>query len=90
MIPYLCLLYTSIVDGIFGTGVKGRVAGLEAEAIDAINLSGKKVLSVDIPSGQGTGKVVRADYVVTFHRPKPDLGECVIAVSYTHLSLWTY
>ena len=67
-----------IVDGIFGTGVKGRVAGLEAEAIDAINLSGKKVLSVDIPSGQGTDKVVRADYVVTFHRPKPDLGECVI------------
>jgi len=66
------------VDGIFGTGVKGRVAGLEAEAIDAINLSGKKVLSVDIPSGQGTDKVVRADYVVTFHRPKPDLGECVI------------
>ena len=67
-----------IVDGIFGTGVKGRVAGLEAAAIDAINISGKKVLSVDIPSGLGTNKVVRADYVVTFHRPKPDLGERVV------------
>ena len=67
-----------IVDGIFGTGVKGRVAGLEAAAIDAINLSGKRVLSVDIPSGLGTNKVVRADYVVTFHRPKPDLGEEVV------------
>lgn len=67
-----------IVDGILGTGVKGKVAGLEAEAIDAINLSGKKVLSVDIPSGHGTNKLVRADYVVTFHRPKPDLGEGVV------------
>ena len=67
-----------IVDAIFGTGVRGRVSGLEAEAIDAINRSGKKVLSVDIPSGLGTNKAVRADYVVTFHRPKPDLGERVI------------
>jgi NAD(P)H-hydrate epimerase len=66
-----------ILDAIFGTGVKGRVAGLEASAIDAINRSGKKVLSVDIPSGLGT-KVVRADYTVTFHRPKPDLGEGVV------------
>ncbi len=67
-----------IVDAIFGTGVKGRVAGLEAAAIDAINRSGKRVLSVDIPSGLGTNKVVRADYTVTFHRPKPDLGEGVV------------
>lgn len=66
-----------IVDAIFGTGVRGKVAGLEAAAIDAINSSGRKVLSVDIPSGQGTNKVVRADAVVTFHLPKFDLGKSV-------------
>jgi len=70
-----------IVDAIFGTGVRGRVTGLEAAAIDAINHSGKKVLSVDIPSGLGTNKTVRSDWVVTFHRPKPNLGERVIVAS---------
>ena len=62
-----------IVDAIFGTGVRGRIIGLEAGAIDAINASGKPVISVDVPSGTGTNKTVRADVTVTFHRPKPDL-----------------
>ena len=69
-----------ILDGIFGTGVRGPVLGLEALAIDAINSSGRPVISVDIPSGLGTNKVVRADATVTFHRPKPDMpGEVVVA-----------
>ncbi len=69
-----------IVDAIFGTGVRGSVKGLEAGAIDAINSSGKTVISVDVPSGLGTNKVVRADVVVTFHRPKPDMtGNVVVA-----------
>ncbi len=59
-----------ILDAIFGTGVRGPVKGLEAAAIDAINSSGKPVLAVDIPSGLGTNKVVRAGVTVTFHRPK--------------------
>ncbi|MDM7935123.1 MAG: NAD(P)H-hydrate epimerase, partial [Methanothrix sp.] len=62
-----------IVDAIFGTGVRGRIVGLEADAIDAINSSGRQVISVDVPSGLGTDKVVRADVAVTFHRPKPGL-----------------
>jgi NAD(P)H-hydrate epimerase len=62
-----------IVDAIFGTGVRGPVKGLDAAAIDAINQSGKPILSVDVPSGMGTNKAVRADAVVTFHRPKPGL-----------------
>ena len=69
-----------IIDAIFGTGVQGRVVGLEAMAIDAINSSGRCVLSVDVPSGLGTNKAVRADVVVTLHRPKPDLpGDVVVA-----------
>ena len=69
-----------IIDAIFGTGVRGSVRGLEALAIEAINSSGKPVISVDVPSGLGTNQVVRADVVVTFHRPKPDMtGNVVVA-----------
>jgi hydroxyethylthiazole kinase-like uncharacterized protein yjeF len=77
----LCLgQFDLILDGIFGTGVRGPVLGLEALVIDAINSSGRPVISVDIPSGLGTNKVVKADATVTFHRPKPDmLGEVVVA-----------
>jgi hydroxyethylthiazole kinase-like uncharacterized protein yjeF len=59
-----------ILDAIFGTGVRGQVRGLEAEAIDAINSSGRPILAVDVPSGLGTNKAVRASAIVTFHRPK--------------------
>jgi NAD(P)H-hydrate epimerase len=49
-------------------------------AIDAINSSGRPVISVDVPSGIGTNKAVRSDVVVTFHRPKPDIaGNVVVA-----------
>lgn len=69
-----------IVDAVFGTGARGSVKGLEATAIDAINTSGRPVISVDVPSGLGTNKVVRADIVVTFHRPKPNMtGDVVVA-----------
>jgi NAD(P)H-hydrate epimerase len=38
------------------------------------------VVSVDVPSGQGTNKAVLADAIVTFHRQKPDMtGEVVVA-----------
>jgi NAD(P)H-hydrate epimerase len=69
-----------IIDAIFGTGVRGSVKGLEAQAIDAINSSGRPVISVDVPSGQGTNKAVLADATVTFHRQKPDMtGNVIVA-----------
>jgi len=69
-----------ILDAIFGTGVRGIIKGLEAGAIDAINSAGKPVISVDVPSGLGTNKVVKPELTVTFHRPKPGLiGEVVVA-----------
>ncbi len=77
----LCLAeYDLILDAIFGTGVRGTVGGLEAAAIDAINSSGKPVISVDVQSGLGTNRTVVAQAVVTFHRPKPNLtGKVVVA-----------
>jgi hydroxyethylthiazole kinase-like uncharacterized protein yjeF len=72
--------YDLILDGVFGTGVRGVVRGLEAEAIDAINSAGRCVVSVDVPSGLGTDKVVDPEVTVTFHRPKGDIpGDVVVA-----------
>ena len=65
-----------VIDGIFGTGIKGEVTGLAAYAIESINSSGKPVVAVDVPSGldADTGKFegmcVSANITVTFGLPK--------------------
>lgn len=72
--------YDLILDGVFGTGIRGTVRGLEAVAIEAINSSRRSVVSVDVPSGLGTDKVVDPEVTVTFHRPKNGItGEVVVA-----------
>lgn len=59
-----------IVDGLLGTGIKGSVRGWMRSAIEWINQSGKKVLSIDIPSGLSADKgiplgvAVKADQTV--------------------------
>ena len=68
-----------IIDGIFGTGIKGEIREPFSSAIDLINASNAYVVAVDIPSGldpnYGTfhQKCVKANATVTFHRIKKGL-----------------
>ncbi|MBT3199378.1 MAG: NAD(P)H-hydrate epimerase [Phycisphaerales bacterium] len=61
-----------IVDAIGGTGISGALRGGAAIAVEQINLAGKPVAAVDIPTGldcdtgQADGSVVKAELTVTF------------------------
>ena len=73
--------YDIIIDAIFGTGFSGNVQGLHLKAVQWMNNSGKKVVSVDIASGvnAATGAVgnaaVMAHATVTMGVRK--IGQCV-------------
>jgi NAD(P)H-hydrate epimerase len=68
-----------LVDALLGTGFQGEPRGAVADAIDAINSAGARVVSVDVPSGVDAstgvigGLAVRASVTVTFHAAKPGL-----------------
>jgi len=64
-----------IIDGIFGTGIKGTLKEPESTAIDLINNSDAFVIAVDVPSGFDPDggkfeKAVKADLTLTFHKIK--------------------
>ena len=67
-----------IIDGIFGTGVRGKIHEPESTVIDMINGSGAFVISVDVPSGFDPDggefeKAVHAGLTLTFHKMKKGL-----------------
>lgn len=65
-----------VIDGVFGTGLSRDISGIASTVIERMNLSGKPILSIDIPSGidgaDGSirGECIRADTTVTFCMPK--------------------
>jgi len=65
-----------IVDGVLGTGARGSPRERQAMAIARVNVSGRPVLAVDVPSGVDAstggvpGAAVRADVTVAFGAPK--------------------
>jgi len=72
-----------IIDGLLGTGVKGKIREPISSTIDLINNLKKKlkipVISIDLPSGlnPNTGEVldkaVKSDLVIALHRIKKGL-----------------
>jgi NAD(P)H-hydrate epimerase len=68
-----------IIDGIFGTGIKGDIQDPHLSVIKLINHSKSYIVSVDIPSGlnPNNGEIstdcVRANTTITFHRIKTGL-----------------
>ncbi len=62
-----------IVDALLGIGVSGNPKEPYKSAIEAINASGKPVISIDIPSGMGYEPSVNADLIITFDSPKEGL-----------------
>ncbi|MBC8175116.1 MAG: NAD(P)H-hydrate dehydratase [Candidatus Marinimicrobia bacterium] len=63
--------FNLIIDGLLGTGIKGKVKGVARKWIDWINQTRLSVLAIDIPSGisadngQVLGSAIRADATVT-------------------------
>lgn len=73
--PHMIKNASVIIDGIFGTGIKGKLKEPESTAIDLINSSNAFVISVDVPSGFDPDggkfeKAVQADMTLTFHKMK--------------------
>jgi hydroxyethylthiazole kinase-like uncharacterized protein yjeF len=70
-----------IVDAIFGTGLTRAPEGKFAQWIEAINASGKQVISIDVPSGLDADSglayspFVDPDVTVTLGLPKPGLAQ---------------
>ncbi|GAB5603483.1 bifunctional ADP-dependent NAD(P)H-hydrate dehydratase/NAD(P)H-hydrate epimerase [Thermus sp. FJN-A] len=55
-----------LVDALFGTGLKGPLAGFYAGLVDRMNASGLPILSLDLPSGLPFSPHVRATATVAF------------------------
>ncbi len=67
-----------VIDGLFGSGLNKPLDGLAAQIVRRINMSGAKVISIDIPSGlfgednlqNDLSNIIRAGKTLTFQFPK--------------------
>lgn len=68
---------TILIDGLFGSGLTREIEGIYATAVNWMNESGCKIISIDIPSGlqgeentQTLGAIVKADQTYSIQFPK--------------------
>ncbi len=64
-----------IIDGIFGTGIRGRIEQPWRSVIERINSSERRIVSIDIPSGLGADLQVKPELTVTLHDLKTGMNE---------------
>ena len=78
-----------LVDGLFGTGLKGQLSNEYKQLIESINGRNCPVLAVDIPSGldcdtgEPLGAAIKATYTVTFVAVKKGFISADKATQYT-------
>jgi NAD(P)H-hydrate epimerase len=78
-----------LVDGLFGTGLKGQLNDEYKQLIESINSQNCPILAVDIPSGldcdmgQPLGAAIKATYTVTFVAVKKGFVSSNSAAQYT-------
>lgn len=65
-----------VIDALFGTGLNKKPSGLFQQAINYVNASSSKTISIDVPSGLYTDKnsdenaIIRARYTLSFQQQK--------------------
>lgn len=67
-----------IIDALFGSGLSRILEGLSLDIVRKINLSGCKIISIDLPSGlfgednslNNVEGIINADYTLTLQFPK--------------------
>ncbi|MCA1813113.1 MAG: NAD(P)H-hydrate dehydratase, partial [Halobacteriales archaeon] len=64
-----------VVDALLGAGLHGTLRGPYRPWVQEVNASAKPVLSVDVPTGLGTGLAVQPRATVTFHDIKEGMTE---------------
>lgn len=70
-----------VFDGLFGSGLSRPLSGIPAALVTHVNVSGCRVIAIDIPSGlmgedntgNNTGSVIRATLTLTLQFPKISL-----------------
>ena len=68
-----------IIDALFGSGLNRAIEGVTASLIEHLNQSGKKIISIDIPSGLFVDRssvgntIVKANHTLSFQCYKPAL-----------------
>lgn len=83
----LSVAYLTIVDCLYGSGIKGEIKGELLDLFTTVNKGGCNVISIDLPSGMKTeldndiDKIIYADLTLTIEFPKlamltPKAGEC--------------
>ncbi len=64
-----------LVDGLMGTGIRGKLREPYRGIVQAMNSSKKPILSIDLPSGMGSDTVVRPKVSVALHAIKEGMDE---------------